>query len=89
MTSGERPYRLVVRLVDGSSIVRDFPDANNAGAVLKHFVGEAGKLAVLRFANHDGTLFHTNPENIAFIGVVRPDTCDLLDRFTIIEPRRG
>ena len=88
MTNSDGPHRLIVRMTDGSSIIKDFPNADRAGAVLDVFTADPGKISILRFNNHDGTIFHVNPNNIAFIGVVRSDTCDLVDRFTLVEPRR-
>ncbi len=88
MTDGDAPHRLIVRMTDGSSIIKDFLSAGKAGAVLGVFTADPGKISILRFNNHDGTIFHVNPNNIAFIGVVRSDTCDLMDRFTLVEPRR-
>ena len=88
MTDGDAPHRLIVRITDGSSIIKDFPNASRAGEVLGVFTADPGKISILRFNNHDGTIFHVNPNNIAFIGVVRSDTCDLVDRFTLVEPRR-
>lgn len=88
MTDGDAPHRLIVRMTDGSSIIKDFPNAGRAGEVLGVFTAGPGKISILRFNNHDGTIFHVNPNNIAFIGVVRSDTCDMVDRFTLVEPRR-
>ena len=89
MTDGDAPHRLIVRMTDGSSIIKDFPNAGRAGEVLGVFTADPGKISILRFNNHDGTIFHVNPNNIAFIGVVRPETIDLVERFTLVEPRRG
>lgn len=88
MTYGDAPHRLIVRMTDGSSIIKDFPNVGRASEVLGVFTADPGKISILRFNNHDGTIFHVNPNNIAFIGVVRSDTCDLVDRFTLVEPRR-
>ena len=88
MTDGDAPHRLIVRMTDGSSIIKDFPNAGRASEVLGVFTADPGKISILRFNNHDGTIFHVNPNNIAFIGVVRSDSCDLVDRFTLVEPRR-
>ena len=88
MTDGDAPHRLIVRMTDGSSIIKDFPNAGRASEVLGVFTADPGKISILRFNNHDGTIFHVNPNNIAFIGVVRSDTCDLVDRFTLVEPMR-
>ena len=88
MTDGDASHRLIVRMTDGSSIIKDFPNAGRASEVLGVFTADPGKISILRFNNHDGTIFHVNPNNIAFIGVVRSDTCDLVDRFTLVEPRR-
>lgn len=89
MTDGDAPHRLIVRMTDGSSIIKDFPNADRAGAVMGTFCGDPGRISILKFSNHDGTIFHVNPNNIAFIGVVRPETIDLVERFTLVEPRRG
>lgn len=88
MTDGDGPHRLVVRMTDGSSIIKDFQNANMASAALGTFCGDPGRVSILRFSNHDGTIFHVNPNSIAFIGVVRPETNNLVERFTLVEPRR-
>ena len=57
-------------------------DAEKAPNTTRNF------LEYVKSGFYDGTIFHVNPNNIAFIGVVRSDTCDLVDRFTLVEPRR-